>query len=152
MITGQDKAKVFLNGKLQQQLTEGGQLRIPNLELKEYVVRVSKSGFQDLPEQKIRIRKGEQAKVIFNLQPMLVSSSLTIQGGVPGATVLIDQTPVGTVRPDGTLTARTVNPGDHTIELRKDRFKPRQIKKHFVVGKPCLSPPRMWRWRPLPAS
>ena len=134
VITGQDKAKVFLNGKLQQQSTQGGQLRIPNLELKDYVVRVSKSGFQDLPEQKIRIHKGEQAKVIFNLQPLPVSSSLTIQGGVPGATVLIDQTPVGTVRPDGTLTVGTVSPGDHTIELRKDRFKPRQIKKHFVVG------------------
>src|SRR5580700_5993529 len=65
---------------------------------------------------------------------MLVSSSLTIQGGVPGATVLIDQAPVGTLRSDGTLTVATVNPGDHTIELRKDRFKPRQIKKHFVVG------------------
>jgi serine/threonine-protein kinase len=134
VVTGQDKTKVFLNGKLQQQPTHGGQLRIPNLELKDYVVRVSKAGFQDLPEQKIRIRKGEQAKVIFNLQPLPISSSLTIQGGVPGATVLIDQTPVGTVRSDGTLTVATVNPGDHTVELRKERFKPRQIKKHFVVG------------------
>jgi hypothetical protein len=134
VITGQDKARVFLNGKLQRQPTERGQLRIPNLELKEYVVRVSKSGFQDLPEQKIRVRKGEQAKVIFNLQPMVVSSSLIIQGGVPGATVLIDRTPVGTVRSDGTLTVATVNPGDHTVELRKDRFKSRQIKKHFAGG------------------
>jgi hypothetical protein len=134
VITGQDNAKVFLNGKLQRKPTAGGQLRIPNLELNDYVVRVSKSGFQDLPEQKIRIRKGEQAKVIFNLQPMVISSSLTIQGGVPGATVLIDQTPVGTVRSDGTLTVATVKPGDHTVELRKERFKPRQIKKHFSLG------------------
>jgi eukaryotic-like serine/threonine-protein kinase len=134
VVTGQDGARVFLNGRLQQQLAQGGRLRIPNLELKDYVVRVSKSGFQDLPEQKIRIRKGEQAKLIFNLQPIPHLASLTIQGGVPGATVLIDQTPVGTVQPDGTLTVATVNPGDHTVELRKDRFKPRQIKKHFVVG------------------
>jgi len=28
----------------------------------------------------------------------------------------------------------TVNPGDHTIEIRKDRFKAKQIKRHFVVG------------------
>jgi hypothetical protein len=27
-----------------------------------------------------------------------------------------------------------VNPGDHTIELRKDRFKWKQFKKHFAVG------------------
>lgn len=134
VVTGQDKALVFLNGKPQPHLTQGGQLRIPNLELKDYVIRVSKSGFQDLPEQKIRIRKGEQSKLIFNLQPLPHLASLSIQGGVPGTTVLIDQTPVGTVQPDGTLNVATVNPGDHTIEIRKDRFKPKQIKKHFVVG------------------
>ncbi|MGA7892024.1 MAG: hypothetical protein WCA49_02265 [Candidatus Sulfotelmatobacter sp.] len=134
VVTGQDKALIFLNGKSQPQLTQGGQLRIPNLELKEYAVRVSKSGFQDSPEQKIRIHKGEQGKLIFNLQPVPHLASLSIQGGVPGATVLIDQTPVGTVQPDGTLNVATVNPGDHTIEVRKDRFKPKQIKRHFVVG------------------
>jgi|CZKY01.1.fsa_nt_gi serine/threonine protein kinase len=134
VVTGQESAKVFLNGKLQQQLTQGGQLRIPNLELKDYVVRVSKSGFQEVPEQRIRIRKDEQGKLIFNLQPIPHLASLTIQGGVPGATVLLDQTLVGTVQPDGTLTVATVNPGDHLVELRKDRFKSKQIKKHFVVG------------------
>ncbi len=134
VITGQDKAKVFLDGKLQAYPTQAGQLRIPNLELKDYVVRVSKSGFQDLPEQKIRIRKGEQAKLIFNLQPIPHLASLTIQGGVSGTSVLIDQAPVGTVQPDGTLSVATVNPGDHTIELRKDKFKAKQIKKHFVAG------------------
>jgi serine/threonine protein kinase/cytochrome c-type biogenesis protein CcmH/NrfG len=134
VVTGQDKARVFLNGKLQSQPTQGGELSIPNLELKDYVVRVSKNGFQDVPEQKIRIRKGEQAKLIFNLQPVPHLASLTIQGGVPGATVLIDQNSVGTIQPDGTLTLATINPGDHIVELRKDHFKPRQIKKHFVVG------------------
>ncbi len=134
VITGQDKAKVFLNGKPLLQTTDGGQLRIPNLELKDYTVRVAKSGFQDVAEQKIRVRKGERTKVIFNLQPVPVSSSLIIQGGAPGATVFIDQSPVGTVHSDGTLTIAAVSPGDHTVELRKDRFKPRQIKKHFVVG------------------
>jgi hypothetical protein len=134
VITGQDKTKIFLDGKLQPQPTQGGQLRIPNLELKDYVVRVSKSGFQDLPEQKIRVRKGEQAKLVFNLQPVPHLATLTIQGGAPGTAVAIDQTPAGTVQSDGTLTVVTVNPGDHTVELRKDRFKPRQIKRHFVAG------------------
>jgi len=133
VVTGQDKANVFLNGKLQPQLTQNGQLRIPNLELKDYVVRVSKSGFQDISEQKIRLRKG-QGKLIFNLQPIPRLASLMIQGGSPGATVLIDQTSVGTVQSDGTLSVVTINPGDHVVELRKDRFRPRQIKKHFAVG------------------
>ncbi len=63
VVAGQDDARVFLNGKLQRQLTQAGQLRLPNLELKDYVVQVSKSGFQDPPQQKIRIRKGEQASL-----------------------------------------------------------------------------------------
>ena len=134
VIAGQDGAKVFLNGKLQRQLTQAGQLRLPNLELKDYVVQISKSGFQDPPQQKIHIRKGEQAKLIFNLQPQPRLASLAIAGGAPGTTVLVDQTPVGTIQPDGTLSVSTVNPGDHTVELRKERFKPRQFKKHFVVG------------------
>ena len=134
VVAGQDDARVFLNGKLQRQLTQAGQLRLPNLELKDYLVQVSKSGFQDPPQQKIRIRKGEQARLIFNLQPQPRLASLTIQGGAPGTTVLVDQTLVGTIPPDGTLSVSTVNPGDHTVELRKERFKPRQFKKHFVVG------------------
>ena len=131
---GQDGAKVFLNGKLQRQLTRSGQLRLPNLEPKDYVVQVSKSGFQDPSPQNIQIRKGEEARLIFNLQPQLRMATLTIQGAVPGTAVLVDQAPVGTIQSDGSLNISSVNPGDHTVELRKERFKPRQLKKHFVAG------------------
>jgi tetratricopeptide (TPR) repeat protein len=134
VVTGQNDAKVFLNGKLQPQLTRAGQLRLPNLELKDYVVQVSKSGFQDPPQQKIRIRNDEPGRVVFNLQALPRLASLTIQGGAPGTTVLVDQALVGTIQPDGSLSVSTVNPGDHTVELRKEKFKPRQFKKHFVVG------------------
>ncbi len=134
VVAGQDNASVFLNGKLQRQLTRSGQLRLPNLELGDYVVQISKSGFQDPAQQKIRIRKGEQARLIFNLQPQPRLASLTIRGGAPGTAVFVDQALVGTIQPDGTLSVSTVNPGDHTVELRKERFKPRQLKKHFVAG------------------
>jgi tetratricopeptide (TPR) repeat protein len=139
VVAGQDDARVFLDGKLQRQLTHAGQLQLPNLELKDYVVQVSKSGFQDPPQQTIRIHKGEQAKLVFNLQsqnlqPQPRLASLTIQGGAPATTVLVDQSPVGTIQPDGTLSVSTVNPGDRTVELRKEGFKPRQLKRHFVAG------------------
>jgi tetratricopeptide (TPR) repeat protein len=151
VVADQDDVKVSLNGKIQRQLTQAGQLRLPNLELKDYVVQVSKSGFQDPPEQKIRIRKGEQARLTFHLQPQNLQpqpraaslakpqpqpqlASLTVQGGTPGTTVLVDQAPVGTIQPDGTLSVYTVNPGEHTVELRHERFKPRQFKKHFDAG------------------
>ena len=143
VVAGQDDASVFLDGKLQRQLTRAGQVRLPNLELKDYVVQVLKSGFQDPPQQKVRVRKGEQARLVFKLQPQPQPqprlASLTIQGGSPGTTVLVDQTLVGTIQPDGTLSVSTVNPGDHTVELRNQRFKPRQFKKHFVCGRDYLS-------------
>ncbi len=136
VVTGQDKSKVFLNGKALDQQTQGGQLRIANLEPREYVVRVAKSGYQDVAEQKIRIRKGQQGRLVFALLPVPHLASLSIQGGPPGAAVFVDQTNAGTVQPDGTLNVATIPPGDHVIELRKDRFKPKQFKKHFVVGTP----------------
>jgi eukaryotic-like serine/threonine-protein kinase len=133
VVTGQDKTKVFLGGKPLQDISDRGQLLIPNLEPKNYVVRVSKAGYQDA-EQTIRVRKGEQGKLVFNLQPLPHLAVLSIQGGPPGAAVLVDQSPAGTIQSDGSLSIGTVNPGDRVVEIRKDKFKPRQIKKHFVAG------------------
>jgi hypothetical protein len=132
--TGEDRVRVYLNGQLQKGTTQGGQLRIPNLEPKDYLVTVSKAGFQELPPQKIRVRKGEQNKLSFSLQPIPHLASLSIQGGTPGAQVLIDQAPVGSVQPDGTFALATINPGDHVVELRKDGFTPKRLQKHFVSG------------------
>ena len=61
-------------------------------------------------------------------------ASLSIQGGAPETTVLLDQTVVGTIQSDGTLAVSTIDPGDHTVELHNERFKSRQFKKHFVAG------------------
>jgi len=134
VVTGADKARVYLNGQLQKGTTQGGQLRIPNLEPKDYLVSVSKAGFQDPPPLNVRVRKGEQNKLSFLLQPIPHLASLSIQGGTPGTQVLIDQAPMGLVPPDGTFSLATIAPGDHIIELRKDRFSPRRIQKHFVAG------------------
>jgi hypothetical protein len=134
VVTGQDKARVFLNGQALKEMTRGGQLRISNLEPKDYTVKVSKNGFQDLPEQKIRINKGEQKKLTFNLQPEPQFASLSISGAAPGAQILIDQTGVGVVQPDGSFSSVGIAPGDHTLELRKDKFKPKRLQKHFVAG------------------
>ncbi len=138
VVTGQDKSKVFLNGKALDQQTQGGQLRIANLEPKEYVVRVAKAGYQEVAEQRIRIRKGQQGRLVFGLLPVPHMASLNIEGGPSGATVLIDQMDAGTVQADGTLALSSIPPGDHLIELRKDRFQPKQIKKHFAVGTPVV--------------
>jgi hypothetical protein len=41
---------------------------------------------------------------------------------------------MGMVPPDGTFSLATITPGDHVIELRKDRFSPKRLQKHFVAG------------------
>ncbi|MGO9648052.1 MAG: protein kinase domain-containing protein [Terriglobales bacterium] len=134
VVTNEDKARVFLNGELQKENTRGGELRISDLQPKDYTVKVSKNGFQELPEQKVHIRKGEERRLAFNLQPLPHFGTLSIQGGPPGAQVVIDQAAAGTVQPDGSFTAANIAPGDHVVELRKDRFKPRRVQKRVVAG------------------
>jgi eukaryotic-like serine/threonine-protein kinase len=134
IVTNEDKARVFLNGQPQKETTHGGELRISDLEPKDYVIKISKNGFQDLPEQKVRVRKGEERRLAFNLQPLPHFGTLSIQGGPPGAQVVIDQTPAGTVQADGSFTAANITPGDHVVELRKDRFKPKRLQKRFAAG------------------
>jgi eukaryotic-like serine/threonine-protein kinase len=134
IVVNEDKARVFLNGQLQKETTHGGEVRISDLDPKDYTIKVSKNGFLDIPEQKVRIRKGEERRLAFNLQPLPHFGTLSIQGGPPGAQVVIDQTPAGTVNPDGSFSAANITPGDHVVELRKDRFKPKRVQKRFVAG------------------
>lgn len=134
VVTGEDGVHVFLNGKEYRRLTQRGQLRIPNLDVKDYDVRVAKDGFLDAPGQHASIRKGEEAKLEFKLQPQPQFGSLAIQGGTPGSDVLLDQTSLGQVQDDGTFTASTVSPGDHSIELRKDGYQPKKLQRKFAAG------------------
>ena len=126
--------RVFLYGHLLKQVSQGGLLRIPNLEPRDYIIRVAKAGFQELPEQKVRVRKGEQSKLIFALAPIPRFASLSVQGATPGTEIKVDQVSVGKVQPDGTLAAPNISPGDHVIELRKNSFKPKRLQKHFIAG------------------
>lgn len=134
VMTGEDKVQVFLNGQPYRQSTKAGQLRISNLDPKEYVVRVTKNGFQEVAEQRVQVRKGEEARLSFTLKPLPRLASLVIQGGVPGTEVLLDQEVVGTLSSDGSLRIATVSPGDHNIELRKEKFKLKQMQKRFIAG------------------
>jgi serine/threonine protein kinase len=134
VVTGEDNVQVYLNNQLQKKATQGGQLRIPNLAPKDYVVRVSKNGFQNAPEQQVAIRKGDLSRLNFTLEPVLHLASFAIDGGVAGTTVLLDGAPLGTVQSDGKLPLSNVSPGDHVIELRKLHFTSKTLRKRFVAG------------------
>jgi hypothetical protein len=132
--TGEDSVQVYLNNQLQKKTTQGGQLRIPNLAPKDYVVRVTKNGFETPPDQQATIRKGDVASLNFSLKAPPHLASLSIDGAVAGATVLIDGAPVGSVQPDGKFQIATISPGDHVIEFRKAGLNPKSLHKNFPAG------------------
>jgi hypothetical protein len=134
VVAGEDGVRVLLNGKEYRRKTRRGQLRIPNLEVREYSVEVSKPGYQTVPGQRAEIRKGEEARLVFRLVSLPTAASLSIQGAPPGAQVILDRNPLGTVQADGSFSASNLEPGPHTIELRKEEYKPRQIARQFRAG------------------
>jgi serine/threonine-protein kinase len=134
VVTGEDNVQVYLNNQLQKRATQGGQLRIPNLAPKDYVVRVAKNGFENVPEQPVGVRKGDVTRLNFSLKPVQHLASLAIDGAASGIAVLVDGSQVGTVQSDGKLPLLTVSPGDHVIELRKAGFNSKTLRKHFAAG------------------
>jgi len=134
VVTGEDNVQVYLNNQLQKRLTQGGQLRIPNLVPKNYVVRVAKNGFESVPEQPVAIRKGDLARLNFVLKTPQRQASFAIDGGIAGTAVLLDGAPVGIVQADGKFQFAPVKPGDHVIELRKDGVPSKTLRKHFIAG------------------
>ena len=133
--TGEGDAQVYLNNQLQKRTTnKDGQLRIPNLAPKNYTVRVAKNGFQNPPEQQVAIRKGDLAKLNFALAPVQHAASLAIDGVAAGTSVLLDGVVVGTQQADGKFRFPSVSPGDHVIELRRDRFNPKILHKRFLAS------------------
>jgi hypothetical protein len=134
VVTGEDGATVLLNGRKYPRTTKHGQLVIANLEPKRYTVLVVKDGFQKASPQEVNIEKGQEAKLIFALQPAPTVASLVIAGATPLAQVLLDGKPLGTIQPDGSFSASNVKPGQHTVELRKDLFRPKALQRQFVAG------------------
>jgi hypothetical protein len=114
--------------------TQRGQLRIPNLDVKSYEVQVAKDGFQAARAQRAEIRKGAETQLVFKLTPVPSVAALQIQGGAPGAQVLLGQRVLGMVRDDGTFSTSGITPGEYTVELRKDGFRPKRVNRNFAAG------------------
>jgi hypothetical protein len=109
--------------------------------VKQHTIRVSKDGYQDEGPQTAEIKKGEEAKLVFNLRQVPTVATLTIQGAAAGIQVIVDQKPIGTVGPDGSFSAPNVAPGPHTIELVEGHRR-KQMSKSFEAGKTVqLGPP-----------
>jgi hypothetical protein len=130
--TGEDEVRVFLNGKEYRRRTQRGQVRVQTLG--KVTVRVAKSGFEDEPAQTVEVKKGAEVRLQFDLKPEPQFGSLEIHGAMAGSEVLVDRKSAGTVGPEGWLRLSAIQPGDHTIELRRDQYRPKQLQRSFHAG------------------
>jgi hypothetical protein len=131
--TAEDNVRVFLNGKEYPRKTQRGQLRISTLG--SVNVRVTKDGYEVTAPQTAEVKKGSEVRLEFKMQPVPQVAMLQIREATPGAEVLLDQKPIGLVGDDGSFAANSVQPGEHTIELRKDQFLPKRMQRQFVAGR-----------------
>jgi hypothetical protein len=129
---GQDDVRVFLNDKEYRRRTQRGQLRVQTLG--KVTVRVAKSGFQEAPAQTVEVKKGAEVRVQFDLKPQPQFGSLEIHGAMAGTEVLVDQKNAGTVGPDGSFSLSAIQPGDHTIELRREQYLPKRLQRSIHAG------------------
>ncbi len=131
--TGLDDVRVFLNDKEYRRLTQRGQVRLQTIG--KVTVRVAKSGFLDEPAQTVEVKKGAEVRLQFDLKPQPQFGSLGVHGAAPGTEVWLDQKNAGVVGPDGSFSLGSVQPGEHTIELRREQYLPKRIQRSFVAGR-----------------
>jgi len=130
--TGQDDVRVFLDDKEYRRRTQRGQLRVQILG--KVTVRVAKSGFEDEPAQTVEVKKGAEVRLRFDLKPQPQFGSLEIHGAIAGTEVFIDQRNAGAAGPDGSLNLGDIQPGDHIVELRRERYLPKRLQRSFHAG------------------
>ena len=119
IVAGQNDAEVYINDLLYKRRTDRGQIRVPNLKVGTYTVRVHKPGFVDPAPQTLIVRKAEETRAEFHLQAVPAIATLQIKGALPGTMVYVDQTLAAMISADGTASISNVKPGDHAIELSR---------------------------------
>jgi hypothetical protein len=62
------------------------------------------------------------------------TASVTIRNAPPGAEVLADGRRLGAIPVDGNTATFTLPPGQHTITLRKELYKPKEWQREFGAG------------------
>ena len=133
--TGEDNVTVLVDGTKYRRPTQRGRLLI-YLPPKRYTIKVEKEGFLAEPsEASIEIKRGEEARADFRMAAAPQKAVLSLRNASPGAEVFLDNKSLGTVRPDGTFSVGGLDPGRHTLAVRRDRFRPFQTTVEFAPGR-----------------
>ncbi len=134
VVAGQDGAEVYINNLPSRRETEHGQIRIPNLKVGQYTIRVHKPGFLDPPPAIVQVKKAEETRAEFHLQPMPQIATLQIKGALPGTMIYLDGDLAAAIKADGNANISNVKPGDHSIELRRDGAATKKFQHAFHIG------------------
>src|SRR6185437_7900786 len=125
---------VFVNGiALKRPMTNG--TRVVVLPPGTYKIQIKQDGYQDSPEQVVQIKPGDTntKPLAFALAAIPQLSTLMIQSAPAGADVVIDGQPAGTTDSSGGF-SKQINPGSHSIALRKDGFDELNVSREFKAG------------------
>jgi serine/threonine protein kinase len=133
VVTGQDNADVYIDGKKYSRPTLHGQVRIPNLQTRQHTIRVTKEGFEER-EQQIDVVKGQEAKLDLPLKVIPKLATLQLDHFPPGTQVSLDDASLGNIGPDGTLAHADIAPGEHTLQFSLANFETRSVPRKFVAG------------------
>jgi len=129
-----DDVTVFLNNTELKRKTKGGQLRLLGLPVRQYLVRVAKEGYTVEAPKPATVAKGQETRVEFTLKAIPKLANLRISGAPPGAAVVLDGHGLGVIGADGTYASATIQPGEHTVEFRKESFVPKRNPRQFRAG------------------
>jgi len=129
-----DDVTIFLNNTELKRKTKGGQMRLLGLPVRQYLVRVAKEGFTAEAAKPVVIAKGQETRVEFTLKAIPKLATLRISGAVAGLAVMLDGQGLGVTGADGTFVSTNVAPGEHTVELRREKFGPKRNPRQFRAG------------------
>jgi hypothetical protein len=131
ILTGEDDVAVYLNGQKYKSNTKRGRVQV-YLPAKAYKVHVEKQGLY-APDQDVTLKVGDDVQLTFQMVP--AKSRLDVRGAPTATEVLLDGTSIGTAQ-DGSFSSANIEPGKHTVGLRKEGFKPFRAEYNFEPGKP----------------
>jgi len=133
-VTGTSEADVFIDGRYI------GKVPLVRYELDPgtYSIRVTKSGYKEFRDT-ITIRAGEETKVEAELERAPTppgTGRVCIKSNPPFAWIIIDgkHTWKQTNAPDEPPECFDLSPGDHTVRLEKDGYKPYETIITVIAG------------------
>ncbi len=125
-------ASVYIDGR-QAGVTDSLGVFRAALPAKDVNVRVSKSGFKPVAQQTATLKNKQETALNFDLQPVVQTSKLVIDGKLSGVSISIDGREVGVTGSKGQFSLE-VQPGNHTVELSKNGFQTQRVNTLFAAG------------------